>query len=144
MANKLTVKEAKLVKGKVKGLTHHEAYVEAGYSTGVNNPDKVARVNASRVLARPNVQEALQKEMERQGITTELIIKPIKDGLLAEKVTIVGNGDSAMAEITPDHSIRLKASSMAQTLIGANKTKEGGDTYNFNAIINKDRDEFGL
>lgn len=137
---KLTVKEAKLVKAKAKGLTHKQAHDVAGYApTNYNS----TVVNTNKILSRPNVQEALQKEMERQGITTELIIKPIKDGLLAEKVTIVGNGDSAMAEITPDHQIRLKASSMAQTLMGANKQSKDGDTINnFGQMIMAQRDKY--
>lgn len=124
MTRKLTIKEAKLVKAKVEGKTHAEAYEQAGYSLGKNNPDKVARVNASRVLAKPSVQEAFRAELKRQGITIEAVVKPIADGLKAEKVSIVGNGDQAMAEVTPDHTIRLKSSQMAQTLMGANKNSE--------------------
>lgn len=138
---KLTIKEAKLVKAKAKGLTLHESYKAAGYAPTTKN---ASVTNAYKTLNKPNVQEALQKEMERQGITTELIIKPIKDGLLAKKVTIVGNGDSAMAEITPDHQIRLKASSMAQTLMGANKNKDGDTNINFIQVQQQDRDNYGL
>lgn len=54
---KLTVKEAKLVAAKVAGKKNHEAYEEAGYAP-TNKKSEV--VNASRVLARPHVQEALQ------------------------------------------------------------------------------------
>ena len=113
MAKQLTVKEAKLVKGIAEGKKKYKAAVDAGYS-----PNS-AGVIASETLRKPNIQEALQAELARQGITLEKIIKPIKDGLEAEKVHIVGNGDQAMAEITPDHSIRLKSSQMAQTLLGA-------------------------
>ena len=140
MAKQLTVKEAKLVKAKVQGKTHKEAYAEAGYATTTDNG---VAVNTNKILNKPHVQEALQAEMAKQGITLEAIIKPIKDGLEAEKVHIVGNGDQAMAEITPDHSIRLKSSQMAQTLLGANKSSDGGTTNNtFIQINNQQRDKY--
>lgn len=134
MAKQLKVKEAKLVKAKAKGKTHKEAYVEAGYAPTTDNG---MAVNTNKVLNRPHVQEALQAEMAKQGITLEKIIKPIKDGLEAEKVHIVGNGDQAMAEITPDHATRLKSSQMAQTILGANKNNDGGNTTNNFIQINQ-------
>lgn len=126
MSQELTVKQTKFIKGVAQGKTKRQSAIDAGYK---GTPETISVV-ASETLRKPNVQEALQKEMVRQGITIEKIIKPIKDGLDAEKVHIVGSGDQAKAEITPDHSIRLKASSMAQTLLGANKPKEPvGDTF---------------
>lgn len=133
---KLTVKEAKLVKGIAQGKKKYKAAVDAGYS-----PNS-AGVIASETLRKPNVQEALQAEMAKQGITLEKIIKPIKDGLEAEKVHIVGNGDQAMAEITPDHATRLKSSQMAQTILGANKNNDGGTTNNFIQINQTQRDKY--
>ena len=48
----------------------------------------------------------------------------------SEKVAIVGNGDQAMAEITPDHSTRLSAVKIANNLMGLGQTKnEGGDVH---------------
>lgn len=129
MAKKsLTVKEAKLVKAKAQGMTNAKAYVVAGYSS--TRPD-VAEANARKVLGKPSVQNALHAELARQGITLEKIIKPIKDGLEAERVAIVGNGDQAMAEVTPDHSIRLKSSAMAQKLMGLDNASEGGVNIHF-------------
>lgn len=136
MAKQLTVKEAKLVKGVVQGKPKYKAAVEAGYSP------KSARSIATETLKKPNIQEALQAEMMKQGITLEKIIKPIKDGLEAEKVHIVGNGDQAMAEITPDHATRLKSSQMAQTILGANKNNDGGTTNNFIQINQTQRDKY--
>lgn len=126
----LTVKEAKLVKAKAAGKSNVEAWDEAGYSQNSKANTKV--VNTSKILSKPSVQEALQAELQRQGITLEKVVKPIKDGLEAEKVAIVGNGDSAMAEITPDHSIRLKSSAMAQKLMGLDR-QEGSVNVHFHA-----------
>lgn len=128
MARELTVKEAKLAKAKAQGMTNVEAYKEAGYSR--NSSETTMEANTRKVLARPPVQEAFREELARQGITVEAIIKPIADGLKAEKVSIVGNGEQAMAEVTPDHSIRLKSSQMAQTLMGVHKNSESaGGTF---------------
>lgn len=119
-APSLTPKEGKFVKAYVASNNKRRA---AQVATGAS--PEVAAVQANRMLKNVNVQEAIQAEMSKQGITLELIVKPIRDGLEAEKVSIVGNGEQAMAEVTPDHSIRLKASSMAQQLIGLNKGSEG-------------------
>ena len=139
MAKPLTVKEAKLVKGIVQGKPKYIAATEAGYSP------KSARSIATETLKKPNIQEALQAELARQGITLEKIVKPIKDGLEAEKVHIVGSGDQAMAEITPDHATRLKSSQMAQTILGANKNNDGGNIQNqFIQINNNLKDKYGI
>ena len=135
----LTVKQAKLVKAKAQGKTHKEAYVEAGYAPTTDN---AMMVNANRVLSKPNVQEALQAEMARQGITLEKIIKPVADALEAKKiVTSPTEPDKEVA----DHSIRLKASSMAQTLLGANKNQEGGGTsIHFHQHIEGQKEKYGF
>lgn len=137
-SRELTVKEAKLVKGVAQGKPKYKAAIDAGYSP------KSAPAVASETLKKPNVQAALQEEMAKQGITLAKIVRPITDALEAERVHIVGSGDQAMAEVVPDHSIRLKASSMAQSLIGV-KAQEGGTTnYNFINIAKGDKDEFGI
>lgn len=134
---KPTLRETKLIKGIISGKTQQQAGIEAGYGGG----PKTVSVTASQALQKPHVREALQQEMERQGITLEKIVKPIKDGLEAEKVSIVGNGEDAMAEITPDHTIRLKSSQMAQKLIGVD-IGDGGTTNNFIQVINQKADKY--
>lgn len=141
--HKLTVKEAKLAQAKAKGLTHDKAWDEAGYSQNSSKATKVA--NTQKILSKPNVQEAFQQAMAAQGITIEKIVKPIADGLEAEKVHIVGNGDQAMAEITPDHSIRLKASDMAQKLMGVKANQEGGGVnVHFHQHLEGQKDKYGF
>lgn len=124
---KLTIKQAKFVKAKSEGKTGVQAAMEAYDTTNYSTANAIAVEN----LQKPSIQEAVQHEMARQGIDLESIVKPIADGLVAEKVSIVGNGEAAMAEITPDHSIRLKSSAMAQQLIGLNKGSEGGVNVHF-------------
>ncbi len=116
----LTIKQKKFVK----------AYVETGNGTkaalktyDTTDPD-TARAISSENLAKPSVRFAVEQALEKHGITMDAAIKPIKDGLEAEKVSITGQGDQAFAEVTPDHSIRLKASGMALKLMGADKGEQ--------------------
>lgn len=134
---KLSPKEAKFAKAYVATNNKRRA---AQMVTGAS--PEVAAVQANRMLKNVNVQEAIQSEMERQGITLEKIVKPIADGLEAEKVSIVGNGEQAMAEVTPDHGIRLKSSQMAQKLMGIENANEGSVTNNFVQIINQKADKY--
>lgn len=135
---KLTVKEQKLIKGVAAGKSQTQAAIEAGYSP------RSAHELASKTLKKVDVQNALHMELEKQGITLDRVIKPISDALDAEKVHIVGNGDQAMADVVPDHAIRLKASGMAQTLMGINKETNQGNTYNFVQIVQDQKDKYGI
>jgi phage terminase small subunit len=138
---KLTVKEAKLVKAKVKGMTHAQAYKAAGYK---DTSQEVAVANTHKVLKRPNVQEALQQALEKHNLTPDRIMSVVNDGMSAEKVVIVGKDNDAFADVQPDHSIRLKAAGMAAGFMGLNKTPEGTTNYNFINVQEKDKEEFGL
>lgn len=66
--------------------------------------------------------EALVKGMQKHGLTAEKVLKPIAEALNANKMVIVGSGDEAFVDVQPDHSIRLKAASMAIELLGFKKT----------------------
>lgn len=143
MANtpKLTIKEVKLIKALVSGKTMGEAGMLA---TGSTTPESGA-VQAGRMLKRVGVQEKLEEAFKTHGITVDAATKPIADGLKADKVHIVGNGEQAMAEVVPDHSIRLKASSMAFNLMGVGRNQEPqGNTYNFVQVSAGDREAFDL
>lgn len=135
----LTIKEKKLVKGVAAGKTKRQAARDAGYV----GSDEVVSVTASQTLSKPNVKEALELTLVKHGITLDAAVAPIADALKADKVHIVGNGDQAMAEIVPDHSIRLKASGMALNLMGANK-QEGSININFINQVQEKRDLYDL
>lgn len=113
----LTPKEIKLVKGIAEGKKKRTAATEAGYT---GSPETIS-VTASQTLKKPNVQEALAEAFAAHGITIDAATKPIADGLKAEKVHIVGNGEQAMADVVPDHATRLKAAGMAFNLMGVGK-----------------------
>lgn len=116
-AKPLTLKQAKFVKAKVAGKTNRGAAQEA---TGAS--EAVAAVQANRMLKNVNVQEAIAAEFEKQGITMAAIVKPIADGLTATKMVVMGkDSDDSFVDMTPDHSVRLKASSMAAQFMGIGK-----------------------
>jgi len=93
---KLTVKEAKLVKGVAAGKPKYIAAIEAGYSP------KSAPQIADETLKKPNVQNALQLALEKAGITPELIMAPVVDALRHEELeTRLKGHDRAVKIVQP-------------------------------------------
>lgn len=139
---KLTVKEAKLIQAKAKGMTNAEAYKAAGYS--MPKTKEAAVVNASKVLGRPQVQEALQAALVKHGITLDTAIAPIGKALTATKVEIHGKDNEAFAEVVEDIDLQLKGSDRALKLMGISNSE--GSTVNVNFInVAKDlKDEYGI
>ena len=66
---KLTMKERKLIKAKVQGMTNIDAFKAAGYAT--DTTPKAVSVNASRAINRPHIQDAINAALEAQGLTPE-------------------------------------------------------------------------
>jgi phage terminase small subunit len=120
---KLTVKQAKFVKGVAEGKTKTQAAVDAGYG---NNPDS-ARAIANEALHNPSVLNALHMELERQGITLEKIIKPVTNALDSDSIELQLKGHDRVMKIVAPRS-------------------EGGTSVNinFNQVAFKDKEEFGL
>lgn len=141
MAKKLTVKEAKLVKAKAEGKTNAEAYKEAGYSVPATK--EAAVVNASKVLSKPHVKEALHAALEKHGLTPDAVVGVVADGMKAEKVVIVGKDEDAFADVQPDHNVRLKAAGMAANFMGINKESPTVN-INFNQVAKDDAEQFGI
>ena len=127
MSNKpLTIKQAKFVKAYVANDGNGQEAAKAAYDV---KSDAVARTVASETLTLPNVKAALQKALDKHGITIEKATKPIADGLTAETEFYDKNGD-LMSK--PDHTTRLKASGMALKLMGAEQKEDRqGNTVNF-------------
>lgn len=122
---KLTVKEQKLVKGIAEGKKKRTAGIEAGYT---GKPETIS-VNVSKVLKKPNVQEALEQAFIKHGITIDQAIAPIGKALTATKVQIHGNGEEAFAEVVEDIDLQLKGSDRALKLMNIGQNKEGGDVH---------------
>lgn len=136
----LTPKEIKLVKGIAEGKTRQQAALDA---YDASSPETASSI-ATNTLKKVNVQEALAEAFARHGITIDAATKPIADGLTAEKVHIVGNGDQAMADVVPDHGTRLKAAGMAFNLMGLGKQGDGSTINNFVIIANDQREKYGI
>lgn len=135
---KITIKEAKLIKGVALGKTKRQAAYDAGYT---GTPETVS-VTASEVLKKPNVQEALELALSKYDITPDRTVQRVSEALDAEKVSIVGNGDQAMAEVTPDYTTRLSAVKIANNLMGISQKQEANTTNNFIQINNQQKNDY--
>ena len=131
MAKKPTVKERKLVKGIAQGKSITQAALDA-YDT--TSPDS-AKAIGSRALTKVNVQEALHAEFQKQGITLEQAVAPIKKALNAKKVVQV-EGDFYETEVD-DLDMQIKGSDRALKLMGVSGKDDSGNTYNFTQVINE-------
>lgn len=138
MAKALTVKELKLAKAKARGKKHIEAWDQAGYSQNSSNATKIA--NTQKILRKPNVQEALQREFQRQGITLEQAVAPIKKALNAKKVVQI-EGDFFETEVD-DLDMQIKGSDRALKLMGVSSSSDGNTTNNFIQINQTQRDKY--
>lgn len=131
---KLTLKESKLVKAVINGANQ----TEAGLAADSNRTPESARVWANQALQKTTVQEALQIEMAKQGITLEAIVKPIADGLKADKQ------NEYTGEIKPDHAIRLKSSNMAAQFLGIGKNSDTAPSVHFHNHVAEQREKYGI
>lgn len=132
----LTAKEAQIVKAKVEAVKNGKTQREIAKELYPNASQAAAEVEVSKNLNKPNVQEAMQIALAKYDLTPDRIAGVVSDGMSAQKVVIVGNGEEAFADVQPDHSIRLKAAGMAAKFMGADKSEGGGDTYNFTQVNN--------
>lgn len=110
----MTTKEAKFVEAKLEGKSNTQAALAAV----PNISPGYARVAGHRLIAKDNVQEALQKALKKHNITIDRIAQTISDGMDATKTVIIGKAEDAFAEQVPDTSNRLKAADMASNLMG--------------------------
>lgn len=112
---KLTMKQAKFVRGIAEGKTNTDAALEA-YDTDSYD---VAKVIASENITKPNVKEAIDLAMVKLNLTPERALKPIDDALDSD-----------------DLEMRLKGSDRAIRLMGiANKDNGGGTINNYGQMI---------
>lgn len=133
--SKLTEKEKKLVKAYVaNGGNGTKAVFNAYKSTS----PKSASAIASRKLKSPKIQNAIEKELKRQGITLGSAIAPIAKGLKAKKRGLDGRLiTDENKEPIDDIEVQLRASDRALKLL---LPKEKAD-LNFN--LNIDSAHFG-
>lgn len=139
-ARAFTKRELSFIKAKAEGKNNRHAVLAAGITKNVASADVIGH----KMNKDMTIQEAVAQALADNGITLHNAIKPIADGLQAEKTVIIGNGESAMADQIPDHSIRLKASGMALNLMGAMNKNEGATSLTFVKVIVGDKTEYSL
>lgn len=88
-----------------------KAAKDAGYAKST------AEKKSSAILNRTLVQSELTKAMERLGINYGRIVRPIVDGLKANRSVVV-NGIPMVESEIPDHQTRLAAHDRAVKLLG--------------------------
>lgn len=114
----LTVKQAKFVKGIAEGkpvtVSALEAYDTESYET--------AAVIASENIKKPNVKQAIDEEMVRQGITMDQIIAPVAKALKATHVAKI-DGEPIDTGI-PDLEMQLKGHDRAVRLMSFGTGKD--------------------
>ena len=133
--NKLTEKEKKLVKAYVKNGGNGTKAVLEAYDT--KSPKRASTLACDK-LKKPKIQNAIEKELKRQGITLESAISPIAKGLKAKKRGLDGRiiRDENKNPVE-DIEVQLRASDRALKLL---LPKEKTD-LNFN--LNIDSAHFG-
>lgn len=89
---------------------------------------QAGQVSVSRLLNSQEVQREVALALHNHGITIDKAIAPLAEALTATKVSIVGQGNEAFAEVTPDHNIRMRAGKEARELLGVGKTTHKDDT----------------
>jgi phage terminase small subunit len=127
----LTARQQKFALAYVKSLNASEAFRDAGFSP------VAANVNASRLMAKDNIQRALADLLPVNGITDQLILRRIFEGLHAQKRSVKYDekrGEWAYSKRDVDHATRLNAADMAARLKGA-YPKERHEGGNYTLIV---------
>jgi len=95
---KLTIREQKLVKNRIEGMTQAEAFVKAGYSQTTKNG---TAVNAHKKINQPHIQEAINDALQLHGATPEFAVKRLKE--IAEQEKEIGAARLASKDILELH-----------------------------------------
>lgn len=116
----LTIKQKKFSKAYVATDGNGTKAAMAVYDT---TDYATAAAISSENLNKPQVKEAIEAALIKHDITMDAAVKPIADGLRAVRYFEANEDGTATGQ--PDHSVRLKASSMALKLMGAEKQEQG-------------------
>ena len=131
----LTEKEKKLVEAYAKNGGNGTKAVLEAYDT--KDPKRAATLANSK-LKTPKIQDALRKELKKQGITLSAAVSPISKGLKAKKRGLDGKIlRDENRKMIDDLDVQLRASDRALRLL---LPKEKTD-FNFN--LNIDSAHFG-
>lgn len=118
---KLTVKEKEFVKTLAKNGGNGTKAALKAYDT--KKPRRAAAI-ASKKLKSPKIQTALEKELQKQGITLERALQPISKALVATK--------NENGSVVDDIEVQLKGSDRALKLLLPKEKSENNLNFNFN------------
>ncbi len=152
VAPRLSPKQAQVVQAKVYAELNDISQAVIARDVYPNQTPNAASVSMSRELKKANVQEALQFALAEHDLTLDRIMGVVDDAMGATKTVIIRDkgaiqeesDNSAFADEVPDHSIRLKAASMAANFMGLNKPTDTGNTTNFIQVVNNQKDKYDL
>lgn len=126
----ITIKQARIIRYIAQGKSKREA----GRLAGFTGSDETVSVSVSNALKEPNVKIALREALAKAGVDVDGVASVIANGMKAERITVLGSGPDAIADMQPDHSIRLRAVQLAAKYLGAEEPENkdtGGNTFNF-------------
>ena len=115
----LTVKETIFIKEFVKNGGNKTRAALKAYNT---DDYQMAAVIGYKNLMKPRIRNIVEEELERQGITLELAIKPVAKALVATK--------EVEGETVDDLELQLKGHDRAAKLMGLNE-RQDANNYNF-------------
>jgi phage terminase small subunit len=125
--DKLTPKEERFKNEYLIDLNGGAAYLRAGYRAKNGN---VARVQASRLLAKPNVKAAIEARMkelqEKTGVTQEMVVKELALLAFSNMQNYASFGPNGVS--LKDSSEMSKEQLAAVAEVSETTTKEGGST----------------
>lgn len=137
----MTEKQKKLVKAMVKTGGNK---TKAGMTVYKTKKPANAQKMATKALKQPNVQQALEAELKRQGITLESSLNPIAKGLKA-KMRNAKDGSIMLDENNEpidDLDLQLRASKDALKLLLPKDSPEANFQFNFKIDAAKFGGEF--
>lgn len=109
---KLTIRQRRFVAELAKGKTQQDAAEAAGYTRST--------ARGATLLKRPCIREALESELEAQGLTPQYLVARIKD--LCE-----ANDERQDGRMTPSWIARLKGAELLMRLMGVDRQPDAVD-----------------
>lgn len=136
-AKKLTKKQALFVKLVNEGMPAYKAALQAYDTDDLNTANTIAVEN----MQKPTIKAILHKEMQNQGIDIPAIVKPVADGLKAEKIH---TSPTEPDVVVPDHTIRLQSVKIASRWIGLESAENQGGDIHYHLHQAEQREKYDL
>lgn len=108
----MTMKDSKIIKGKLEGKTS----IQIGEEVGMK-PQSVRKR-----LQNATIKDALAKALEKHNLTIDRVLKPIDEALDASNA--IYSKDGTFIDSIPNHTVRLAASDRASKLMGLDKVHD--------------------